>query len=50
MSTDAGGTRGISQLQILAELMRRVNHEEEEDQVLLPCDVFAMIGGSGSGG
>jgi patatin-like phospholipase/acyl hydrolase len=50
MSIDAGGTRGISQLKILAELMHRLNFEAKEDQVLLPCDVFDMIGGSGSGG
>jgi hypothetical protein len=30
--------------------MRRLNDELEEDQELLPCDVFDMIGGSGSGG
>jgi hypothetical protein len=50
MSTDAGGTRGVSQLKILTELMHRLNFEEEEDQILLPCDVFDMIGGGGSGG
>jgi patatin-like phospholipase/acyl hydrolase len=50
LSTDAGGTRGVSQLKILAELMHRLNFEVEEDEVLLPCDVFDMIGGSGSGG
>jgi hypothetical protein len=47
---DAGGTRGVSQLKILAELMRRLNDESPEDQELLPRDVFNMIGGSGSGG
>jgi hypothetical protein len=50
MSSDAGGTRGVSQLKILAELMHRLNFEVEEDEVLLPRDVFDMIGGSGSGG
>jgi hypothetical protein len=48
--TDAGGTRGVSQLKILAELMHRLNFEAEDDEVLLPCDAFDMIGGSGSGG
>jgi hypothetical protein len=30
--------------------MRRLNDELDEDQELLPIDVFHMIGGSGSGG
>jgi hypothetical protein len=50
MSTDAGGTQGVSQLKILAELMHRLNFEVKEDELMLPCDVFDMIGGSGSGG
>jgi hypothetical protein len=50
LPTDAGGTRGVSQLKILAELMHRLNFEVEENDKLLPCDVFDMIGGSGSGG
>ena len=50
MSTDAGGTLGISQLKILAELMHQLNFDVGEDDTLLPCDVFDMIGGSGSGG
>jgi hypothetical protein len=50
LPTDAGGTRAVSQLKILAEFMHRLNFEEEEGQLLLPCDVFDMIGGSGSGG
>jgi len=47
---DAGGSRAISQLKILAELMHRLNYEVSEDEIKRPCDVFNMVGGTGSGG
>jgi hypothetical protein len=47
---DAGGTRGISQLKILAELMAQLNLNVTEDHKLRPCDAFDLIGGAGSGG
>ena len=47
---DAGGTRGTSQLKILAELMDQLNLSVTEDHKLRPCDAFDLIGGAGSGG
>jgi len=47
---DAGGSRSISQLKILEELMHRLNYDEESDDMSRPCDVFDMICGVGSGG
>jgi hypothetical protein len=43
---DAGGPQGISQLQILVEVMDRVSGESEKR----PCEVFDVIGGAGTGG
>ena len=48
--TDAGGPRGISQLQILSEMMRRWNFDVENDLKDRPYAVFDMIGGVGTGG
>ncbi|KIM26748.1 hypothetical protein M408DRAFT_57060, partial [Serendipita vermifera MAFF 305830] len=47
---DAGGTRGISQLKILDELMHRLNFEAKDNKNDRPCAVFDMIGGTGTGG
>lgn len=50
LSFDAGGSRGVSQLKILAEMMDRLNFEAINDDLDRPCAVFDMIGGVGSGG
>ena len=47
---DAGGARAISQLRILAKLMNKINPESPNDEPKRPCDVFNMIGGTGTGG
>jgi len=47
---DAGGTRAISQLKILGDMMHRLNHDLAEEDKVRPCDVFDMMGGVGSGG
>jgi len=47
---DAGGTRAISQLKILDNIMHRLNYDTPEADKVRPCDVFDMIGGVGSGG
>jgi hypothetical protein len=47
---DAGGTRGISQLKILTELMAQLNLNVPEDHKIHPCHAFDLIGGAGSGG
>ncbi|KIM24489.1 hypothetical protein M408DRAFT_75716, partial [Serendipita vermifera MAFF 305830] len=50
VSPDSGGPRGVSQLTILARLMHRLNYDSRDDQIIRPCDVFDMIGGTGTGG
>lgn len=47
---DAGSPGGVlSQMYILAELMRRMEHELRSEETLLPSDCFDVIGGSGIG-
>jgi hypothetical protein len=48
LSLDGGGLRGLSILYILRDLMAKVN--ENQDPPLKPCEVFDLIGGSGTGG
>lgn len=48
LSLDGGGLRGLSILYILQDLMAKVN--KDEDPPLKPCEVFDLIGGSGTGG
>ncbi len=48
LSLDGGGLRGLSILYILQDLMAKVN--ENQDPPLKPCEVFDLIGGSGTGG
>lgn len=46
LSLDGGGRRIHSSMLILAELMKKL----DPDNPPKPCDVFDMIGGSGTGG
>jgi hypothetical protein len=48
LSLDGGGLRGLSILYILQHLMAKVN--KNQDPPLKPCEVFDLIGGSGTGG
>jgi hypothetical protein len=48
LSLDGGGLRGLSILYILQDLMAKVN--KNQDLPLKPCEVFDLIGGSGTGG
>jgi N-terminal domain on NACHT_NTPase and P-loop NTPases len=48
LSLDGGGLRGLSILYILQDLMAKVN--KHQDPPLKPCEVFDLIGGSGTGG
>ncbi|KIJ39376.1 hypothetical protein M422DRAFT_143842, partial [Sphaerobolus stellatus SS14] len=47
---DGGGIRGVSQLIILDEIMKRLKQRENLDEMPKPCDYFHLIGGSGTGG
>lgn len=48
LSIDGGGLRGLSILYILHDIMAKVNQYQELP--LKPCEVFDLIGGSGTGG
>ncbi|KIM20266.1 hypothetical protein M408DRAFT_30505 [Serendipita vermifera MAFF 305830] len=50
LSLDAGGSRSISQLAILAKLMHSLSYDSNGNRMEQPCRVFDMICGVGSGG
>ncbi|CAE7134280.1 unnamed protein product [Rhizoctonia solani] len=47
---DGGGTRGLSSLVVLRELMRRINSKREDSKLLEPYEHFDVIAGTGTGG
>jgi patatin-like phospholipase/acyl hydrolase len=50
---DGGGVRGVSQLEIMGEVMHRLNWDNDldgSDVGKLPCEHFDLMGGSGTGG
>jgi hypothetical protein len=52
-SIDAGGIRGISQLEILSEVVHQYNvkvHGHNEERYQRPSEIFDGIVGSGSAG
>lgn len=50
LSLDGGGVRGLSSLLILKDVMTQLNSQREDSEVLKPCDVFDLIGGTSTGG
>ncbi|KAG6810020.1 hypothetical protein H0H92_013688 [Tricholoma furcatifolium] len=50
LALDDGGIRGLSELIILEEIMKRLKHTEKADTVPKPCEYFDIIGGVGTGG
>ncbi|MCJ1392597.1 hypothetical protein MMC18_005467 [Xylographa bjoerkii] len=50
LALDGGGIRGVSELLILDEIMRRLQYDLKLDKLPLPCDYFHLIGGTGTGG
>ncbi|KAJ5190029.1 Acyl transferase/acyl hydrolase/lysophospholipase [Penicillium cf. griseofulvum] len=50
LSLDGGGVRGLSSLLILKDIMTQLNSAREDSEVLKPCDVFDLIGGTSTGG
>lgn len=50
LSLDGGGVRGLSSLLILKDMMIQLNSEREDSEILKPCDVFDLIGGTSTGG
>ena len=47
---DGGGIRGLSELIILQEIMRRIQAQANLPQLPRPCDYFDLIGGTSTGG
>ncbi|KAL6414269.1 kinesin light chain [Ilyonectria robusta] len=50
LALDGGGIRGLSELIILEEIMRRVKHDLNMADDPLPVDFFDLIGGTSTGG
>jgi hypothetical protein len=50
LSLDGGGLRGLSILIILGDIMAKVNQSRSREEHLKPCDIFDLIGGTGTGG
>lgn len=52
LSLDGGGVRGLSTLFILRSIMARLNCERMEAGLppVKPCEIFDLIGGTGTGG
>jgi patatin-like phospholipase/acyl hydrolase len=52
LSLDGGGVRGLSTLYILNGLMAQLNRERQAKNLpsVKPCEVFDLIGGTGTGG
>ncbi|KAH8802354.1 acyl transferase/acyl hydrolase/lysophospholipase [Flagelloscypha sp. PMI_526] len=47
---DGGGLLALSELYIIKDLILRLQHDLDLPKEPLPCDIFDVIGGSGSGG
>lgn len=47
---DGGHGRGISGLQILQRLMEKIKDAQSLPEVPRPCELFDLIGGTGTGG
>ncbi|KAI9833509.1 MAG: hypothetical protein M1819_003668 [Sarea resinae] len=50
LALDGGGIRGISELLILDEIMRRIQCDQNLPELPKPCDYFDLIGGASTGG
>ncbi|PVF94750.1 hypothetical protein CPB86DRAFT_765176 [Serendipita vermifera] len=53
LSLDGGGVGSISQLEVMRNVMQRIQydtHPDDPDKVILPCEYFDLIGGSDTGG
>jgi patatin-like phospholipase/acyl hydrolase len=48
--SDGGGIRGLSELLILREIMKRIQYQQNLANTPLPCEHFDMIGGTSTGG
>ncbi|CAE6482651.1 unnamed protein product, partial [Rhizoctonia solani] len=49
LSLDGGGITGLSSLLIVKEIMSRAQANNQQDNILKPCELFDMIAGTGTG-
>lgn len=49
-SLDGGGIRGLSELLIIEEIMKRIQHQSKLQHVPRPAEYFDLIGGTSTGG
>lgn len=49
-SSDGGGIRGLSELLIIEEIMKRIQSQSNLQQVPRPAEYFDLIGGTSTGG
>ena len=47
---DGGGIRGVSELLILDQIMKRIQYDLQLPSLPRPCDYFHLIGGTSTGG
>ncbi|KAI9801940.1 MAG: hypothetical protein M1826_005124, partial [Phylliscum demangeonii] len=50
LALDGGGIRGVSELVILDEIMKRIQVDRKLSELPRPCDYFHLIGGTSTGG
>ncbi|KAH8823065.1 acyl transferase/acyl hydrolase/lysophospholipase [Flagelloscypha sp. PMI_526] len=50
LALDSGGIRGLSEVEILHELVHRLQWDTDSPEIPKPCEHFDLIGGSGTGG
>ncbi|PHH51169.1 Vegetative incompatibility protein HET-E-1 [Ceratocystis fimbriata CBS 114723] len=50
LSLDGGGIRGLSSLLILEKIAEHIQNTEGFNETQKPCDMFDLIGGTGTGG
>ncbi|KAI0008902.1 FabD/lysophospholipase-like protein [Xylariaceae sp. FL0662B] len=50
LALDGGGIRGICELRVLDEIMKRVQKEQNLTELPRPCDYFNLMAGTSTGG
>lgn len=50
LALDGGGIRGVSELVILNEVMKRVQQKGNLTSLPKPCEYFHLFGGTSTGG
>jgi len=50
LALDGGGVRGLSSLMVLEAIMKKIQLEQQLDEVPYPCAYFDLICGTSTGG